>query len=107
MEAHNIGIKHKRKEENKNCTIGLSPMKPQFSQFVEHPSDDMISGKKSKEGLSERRESESLWGCVCNWITSIENCLYIELVESDVILSFIRGNYKLYDRKEYTNPEDP
>ncbi|KAK4724260.1 hypothetical protein R3W88_027039 [Solanum pinnatisectum] len=50
MEAHNIGKKHKRKEENKNCSVGLSPIKPQFIQIVEHPSDDMISGKKSEEG---------------------------------------------------------
>ncbi|KAM4111050.1 hypothetical protein ACJW30_05G038900 [Castanea mollissima] len=27
--------------------------------------------------ILERRESESLWGRFCNWITSIENCLYI------------------------------
>ncbi|KAK8670841.1 hypothetical protein V6N13_037455 [Hibiscus sabdariffa] len=28
--------------------------------------------------ILERRESESLWGRFCNWITSIENRLYIE-----------------------------
>lgn len=52
-EAHNIGKKHKRKEENKTCSIVrfvLSPMKPQFIQIVEHLSDVMISGKKSEEG---------------------------------------------------------
>ncbi|KAM3683734.1 hypothetical protein ACJW30_12G169100 [Castanea mollissima] len=27
--------------------------------------------------ILERRESESLWGCFCNWITSTENRLYI------------------------------
>lgn len=27
--------------------------------------------------ILERCESESLWGCFCNWIISIENCFYI------------------------------
>ena len=27
--------------------------------------------------ILERRESESLWGRFCNWITSTENRLYI------------------------------
>jgi photosystem II P680 reaction center D1 protein len=27
--------------------------------------------------ILERRESESLWGRLCNWITSTENRLYI------------------------------
>ncbi|KAJ8774327.1 hypothetical protein K2173_011199 [Erythroxylum novogranatense] len=27
--------------------------------------------------ILERCESESLWGCLCNWITNTENCLYI------------------------------
>ncbi|KAH0742046.1 hypothetical protein KY290_035089 [Solanum tuberosum] len=52
IEAHKNGKKNKRKEENKNCSIGLSPVKPQFIQLVEHPSNDMISGKKSEEGSS-------------------------------------------------------
>jgi len=61
MEAHKIGKKHKRKEENKNCSVGLSPMKLQFSQFVEHPSDDMISGKKSGEGSSGTNDNDQPW----------------------------------------------
>ncbi|MBA0722087.1 hypothetical protein Golax_009568, partial [Gossypium laxum] len=27
--------------------------------------------------ILERRESKSLWGCFCNWITSTKNRLYI------------------------------
>ncbi|WMV51114.1 hypothetical protein MTR67_044499 [Solanum verrucosum] len=52
IEVHKNGKKHKCKEENKNCSIGLSPVKPQFIQLVEYPSNDMISGKKSEEGSS-------------------------------------------------------
>ncbi|WMV51109.1 hypothetical protein MTR67_044494 [Solanum verrucosum] len=58
MEAHKNGKKHKRKEENKNCSVGLSPMKPQFIQLVEHPSDDMISGNKSEEGSSSPNNND-------------------------------------------------
>ncbi|XP_019071581.1 uncharacterized protein [Solanum lycopersicum] len=49
MEAHKIGKKHKCKVENESYSIVLSPTKSQFIQLVEHPSDDMITGKKSEE----------------------------------------------------------
>ncbi|WMV51124.1 hypothetical protein MTR67_044509 [Solanum verrucosum] len=58
MEAYKIGKKHKRNEENKSCNVGLSPMKPQFIQLVEYPSDDMISGKKSEEGSSGTSDND-------------------------------------------------
>ncbi|KAG5581286.1 hypothetical protein H5410_051913 [Solanum commersonii] len=50
--------KHKRKEEKKNCSLDLSPMKPQFIQLVEYPFDDMISGKKSVEGSSGTNDND-------------------------------------------------
>ena len=44
MEAHKNGKKHKRNEENKDYNIGLSPMKQQFIQPVEHPCDESLEG---------------------------------------------------------------
>uniref|UniRef100_M1DWW0 Uncharacterized protein n=1 Tax=Solanum tuberosum TaxID=4113 RepID=M1DWW0_SOLTU len=58
MEAHKNGKKNKHKKEYKNCSIGLSPMKPQFTQLVEHPSGDMISGNKPEERSSSSNNND-------------------------------------------------
>ncbi|KAK4724256.1 hypothetical protein R3W88_027035 [Solanum pinnatisectum] len=41
-----------------NYSIGLSSMKPQFIQLVEHPSNDMILGKKLEEGSSSTNDND-------------------------------------------------
>ncbi|TYJ39382.1 hypothetical protein E1A91_A04G066100v1 [Gossypium mustelinum] len=42
--------------------------------------------------ILERRESESLWGRFCNWITSTENRLYIGWFGKILVYLIIRDS---------------
>jgi hypothetical protein len=47
------------------------------AKYFSFLSEDFFTWEPAVTAILERRESESLWGRFCNWITSTENRLYI------------------------------
>ncbi|KAG5581285.1 hypothetical protein H5410_051912 [Solanum commersonii] len=52
LNAHFHGKKHKRKEENKNWSIGIFPKTSKFIHLVERPCDDLISSPNVNDSPS-------------------------------------------------------